>query len=81
MDSLTHYHPHNAGEDRVSRPDLVQQLATHALRNIKNAHHVLKTIVFAMSPAVPVFKDKYRAFGNKIFIFLSWSDFDKRKKY
>ena len=45
MDSLTHYHPHNAGEDRVSRPDLVQQLATHALRNIKNAHHVLKTIV------------------------------------
>ena len=45
MDSLTHYHPHNAGEDRVSRPDLVQQLATHALRNIKKAHHVLKTSV------------------------------------
>ena len=45
MDALTHYHPHTASEDRVSRPDLVQQLASHALRNVKNAHHVLKTIV------------------------------------
>jgi len=45
MDALTTYHPHNVSEDQVSRPDLVQQLATHALRNVKNSHHVLKTII------------------------------------
>ena len=45
MDALANYHPQHANSDHVSRPDLVQKLAVHALRKIPHAHHVIRKIV------------------------------------
>ena len=45
MDVLANYHPQHANSDHVSRPDLVQKLAVHALRKIPHAHHVIRKIV------------------------------------
>ena len=44
MDPLYQYHPYHAGKHFVTHPKLVQQLAAHALRNVPNAHHVVKNI-------------------------------------
>ena len=44
MDVLSQYHPKHANSAHVSRPDLVQKLAVHALRKIPGAHHVIRKI-------------------------------------
>lgn len=44
-DPLHEYHPHNVNQPLVGRPDLIRGIATHALRNIPNAEHILKEII------------------------------------
>ena len=42
---LHEYHHDNFNLPAVSRPDLVHSIATHALRNVPHAEHVLKDII------------------------------------
>ena len=45
MAALHEFHQHNYNQPHVSRPDLVHAIATHALRNIPHAEHILKEVV------------------------------------
>ena len=45
VDPLAQYHQSHANRDHISRPDLIQKLAIHALRKIPDAHHVIRKIV------------------------------------
>ena len=45
MSALHEYHQDNHNMPLVSRPDLVHSIATHALRKIPHAEHVLKEII------------------------------------
>ena len=45
MDPLHEYHQDNHNQPLVNRPDLVHQIATHALRNIPHSEHILKEVI------------------------------------
>jgi hypothetical protein len=45
MSALYEYHPHNYKMPHVNRPDLVHAIATHALRNVPHAEHILKEVI------------------------------------
>ena len=42
MDNLAQMHQKHANSRHVSRPDLIQKLAAHAIRKVPQAHTVLR---------------------------------------
>ena len=65
MDVLAQYHPKHANSAHVSRPDLVQKLAVHALRKIPGAHHVIRKIhTNNMKPVTQVHPTPYDNTGT-----------------
>ena len=45
MSALHEYHQDNQNLPLVNRPDLVHGIATHALRFVPNAEHILKELI------------------------------------
>jgi hypothetical protein len=65
MDPLTEFHPHNHQyEQHVQSPQLVQGLASHALRNIPFHEHVLKTITPRQQYVTPFVPQPYTDSGK-----------------